>query len=129
MSNEDLADRIIDLFVARLVDFPQSGAFRWLERQRQELKAKVVALLAPRVEQSPELRPDVWRIVAAWIKQHGYDGLHNDGCGCALDDLMPCSEPSPRCKPGYRCWMAEEECWGIGPERGEKPKEGPTDGD
>ena len=42
-------------------------------------------------------------ITAAYLKDNGYDGLfHADTCcGCALDDFMPCGEPSPDCEPGY----------------------------
>ena len=43
-------------------------------------------------------------IIAYWIKSHGYDGLfHADTCcGCGIDDLMTCGEPSPNCEPGYQ---------------------------
>jgi hypothetical protein len=43
-------------------------------------------------------------ITAAWLKENGYDGLfHADTCcGCTLDDLMTCGEPSPNCEPGYQ---------------------------
>ncbi|HUU97493.1 MAG TPA: hypothetical protein VM487_17290 [Phycisphaerae bacterium] len=134
MSNEELADKIIGLVTEHTLrvdraPWPETGFVEWLEQQRQEIRAKVVALLAPRVEQSPELRPAVQEIVAEWLKQHGYDGLYLDDCFCgSLVDLMPCCEPSPRCKPGYRCWCPEEGDYGIGPERGEKPEEEPTDG-
>ena len=53
-------------------------------------------------------RPD-WNlqtIVADWLREHGYDGLCGDGCGCGVDDLMPCVQcetPIVDCKPGYRC--------------------------
>ena len=29
-------------------------------------------------------------IVKQWLKKSGYDGLCCVGCGCGLDDLMPC---------------------------------------
>lgn len=36
------------------------------------------------------------------LTSEGFDGLYSDwGCGCKLDDLMPCGEPSPACAPGY----------------------------
>ena len=42
--------------------------------------------------------------VAAWLKEHGYDGLCNPDreCGCTLDDLMPCGEPhETECVGGF----------------------------
>lgn len=42
--------------------------------------------------------------VAQKFQTDGFDGLFlEDGCGCRLDDLMPCDEPSPNCQPGYQC--------------------------
>jgi hypothetical protein len=40
-------------------------------------------------------------IVQQYLKQHGYDGLVGEECGCAGD--MPCSESDIKdCRPGYR---------------------------
>ena len=40
-------------------------------------------------------------LTIAALKQRGLDGLCSDwGCGCKLDDLMPCGEPSPECVAG-----------------------------
>jgi len=41
-------------------------------------------------------------IVRDWLIKHGYDGLCNSdyGCGCRLDNLMPCEELT-NCQPGY----------------------------
>ena len=35
-------------------------------------------------------------MVAEWLRANGYDGLCNPdaGCGCGLDDLMPCNQAS-----------------------------------
>ena len=43
-------------------------------------------------------------IVADWLREHGYDGLVRIDyeCGCGLDDLMPCSQPSEHCEAAYR---------------------------
>ncbi|WP_295438173.1 hypothetical protein, partial [Thiolapillus sp.] len=34
--------------------------------------------------------PDCRDMVAAYLREHGFDGLFCDECGCSLDDLMPC---------------------------------------
>ncbi len=52
---------------------------------------------------------NVREIVADWLKAHGYDGLYwsetfcdGEGCGCTLDDLMPCEWVDGRsCVAGY----------------------------
>lgn len=44
------------------------------------------------------------KIVREYLKAHGYDGLYNYECGCAIDDLMPCdasTEDIWECEPGY----------------------------
>lgn len=61
-------------------------------------------------------------IIAQWLKDNSYDGLlHADTCcGCALDDLMPCGEPSPNCEPGYAgesCECGGECIYGIWKEK------------
>lgn len=52
--------------------------------------------------------PNVKGIVAAYLEQHGFDGLCglDDGhpCYCKLDDLFPCGMlmlDDPGCCPGY----------------------------
>mgnify|MGYP006987954627 CR=1 FL=1 len=43
-------------------------------------------------------------IVRDWLSRHGYDGLcyPEEECGCGIDDLMPCSQPSLNCVAGYK---------------------------
>ena len=43
-------------------------------------------------------------IVSNWLKANGYDGLLNCSgeCGCLVDDLMNCEEPSEDCEAGHR---------------------------
>ena len=43
---------------------------------------------------------NVREIVADWLKEHGYEGLYRECCGCKVDALMPCDEPGPDCRPG-----------------------------
>jgi len=48
----------------------------------------------------------VKEIVKEWLVANGYGGLYSDDfdvvdCTCALDDLMPCDCPTPRCSAGY----------------------------
>ncbi len=37
-----------------------------------------------------------------WLEENGYDGLYNEGCGCQLNDLMPCSEYYHDCQAGWK---------------------------
>ena len=52
------------------------------------------------------------KLVVAWLKENGYDGLYSPdlSCGCDIDDLMPCGEPSSNCGPGYRVPCNEATC-------------------
>lgn len=45
---------------------------------------------------------NVQEIVELYLKLHGFDGLCCDGCGCFLEDLMPCMENAVRCEPGFK---------------------------
>ena len=45
---------------------------------------------------------DVKRMAAEYIKEHGYDGLCNDECGCGIDDLAPCGEPMGNCTAAFK---------------------------
>jgi hypothetical protein len=40
---------------------------------------------------------NIKEIVKKYLKDNGFDGLAGDNCGCGLDDLMPCEEPSIDC--------------------------------
>ncbi len=46
--------------------------------------------------------PAVKQIVEDWLREHCYDGLCLPGCGCSLDDFMPCHECSENCVAAYR---------------------------
>ena len=41
----------------------------------------------------------VREIVVAWLKENGHDGLCTDGCGCGVDDLIPCGDGFASCVP------------------------------
>lgn len=57
------------------------------------------------------MTPNVREILADWLRQHGYDGLFNDGvCACSVDELMPCLEPSSECQAGYAVACCECAC-------------------
>ena len=47
---------------------------------------------------------DVGEIVESWLREHGYDGLCGDGCGCIIGELYLCtmdgSIPAD-CVPAY----------------------------
>ena len=47
---------------------------------------------------------EVEKIVEAWLKDHGYDGLFSsDGeCGCVIGELAPCMEIKGDCCAGYQ---------------------------
>ena len=40
--------------------------------------------------------------LAGYLREHGYDGLYSDECGCTVDDLAPCGNMSMSyCFAGY----------------------------
>ncbi len=42
-------------------------------------------------------------IIKSWLKQHGFDGLYSEECGCEIEGLFPCDEEGAlSCRPGYR---------------------------
>jgi len=43
-------------------------------------------------------------ITKTWLKENGYDGLCDTDteCGCLVEDLMPCGEPSIHCEAGHQ---------------------------
>ncbi len=59
-------------------------------------------------------------IIKEWLIKNGYEGLYEndssyDGCGCAVEDLMPCDEPSINCMAGYKVSCpGPEDCWNGG---------------
>lgn len=44
----------------------------------------------------------VREIITAYLREHGYDGLCNDDCGCGIDDLAPCGGDYGRCVPAHK---------------------------
>ncbi len=41
-------------------------------------------------------------LLAEALKEKGYGGLYDGtGCGCWIDDLIPCGEDPSNCEPGY----------------------------
>jgi len=57
----------------------------------------------------------VKEILVKWLKDNGYDGLYYDdadGCGCSIDNLIPCRQSCECCKPAYKVeppeWAKEE---------------------
>ena len=57
---------------------------------------------------------NVKEIVKKHLKFFGYDGLAhncgNEGCGCGLDDLMPCDNYTGSCVPAMRFKCNQAEC-------------------
>ncbi len=56
----------------------------------------------------------VREILVAWLKEHGYDGLCTNNCGCGLDELMCCHGWSPYCVPARK--VENCTCYHWGPE-------------
>lgn len=49
------------------------------------------------------------------LQEQGFDGLYSlHGCGCKLDDLMPCGEPLPECTAGHVIPCDPETCQADG---------------
>jgi len=40
-------------------------------------------------------------IIIKFLKDHNYDGLCSEFCGCGTDDFAPCCEDYGTCTPGY----------------------------
>jgi len=54
------------------------------------------------------------QIVKERLQAEGFDGLYIPGeCACAVSDLMPCGEPTPECRAGYKGGEGDE--FHIGP--------------
>jgi len=58
------------------------------------------------------------KIVIAYLKENGYDGLAGDDCGCGIDDFAPCGEGIGYCKPAYKvkadCDNCDVRCDAVG---------------
>lgn len=67
---------------------------------------------------------DLQEITEKYLKENGFDGLYNDGeCACKTGHLMPCGNPSPRCRAGYLAPCPEncgEHGWHIAEEKPQK---------
>jgi len=50
-------------------------------------------------------------MIAAYLRDHGYDGLYCDECGCDLADLMPCGgDWAIDCLAGYKTAGCKDAC-------------------
>ena len=45
---------------------------------------------------------NVSEIIVAWLKEHKYDGLAGDECGCPMDDMGACESNCLECVPAYK---------------------------
>jgi hypothetical protein len=58
----------------------------------------------------------VKEIVIKYLEENGFEGLvcwntSWDGCGCGIEDLMPCDgECIDRCEPAYKVPCTGEDC-------------------
>lgn len=55
-----------------------------------------------RARKETNMSIDVKQMAAVYIKEHGYDGLCNDECGCGIDDLAPCGEVMGTCTAAFK---------------------------
>ena len=44
---------------------------------------------------------NVSEILVTWLKEHGYDGLCDEDCGCGIDHLAPCGDDFGDCEPAH----------------------------
>ena len=73
-------------------------------RLTEELENRAVPLNA-------KPNPDCRDMVAAYLRQNGFDGLFCEECGCSLDDLMPCGgDWAIRCVAGYKQPGCADDC-------------------
>lgn len=59
--------------------------------------------------------PTVREIVEGWLREHGFDGLCREDCGCEIGDLMPCEDMLVvdgfrACIPGHKRKCTDPEC-------------------
>ena len=52
------------------------------------------------------------KIVIDYLTANGYDGLCGEGCGCSLNDLIPCESDCMDCVPAYKWEGTPEEVCG-----------------
>jgi hypothetical protein len=83
-------------------------------------------MLARPEERTAMDNPTALKCIEAYLKEHGYDGLYSDECGCRIGDLAPCSDMDPlHCRAGYNDpEKAKVECaryWMV-PDRPSPPK-------
>jgi len=50
-------------------------------------------------------------VLRKYMKDNGYDGLYEggEGCGCSLDDFMPCGTCNGECEFGVKREATQEE--------------------
>jgi hypothetical protein len=107
------ADRLREaLERLREYDAAEYGWDPTTERYEEQVHGEVDTALAQGAAEVPA-HPDKERpasdgmklidLTREWLREHGYDGLFNyDACACLLDDLMPCDDPRPTCRAGYK---------------------------
>ncbi len=78
----------------------------WVRSLVDEAQAQLTSKRgATMTEQGLTVGQTIEQVIAAYLKERGYDGLFAPGeCGCLLDNLCPCGEWSSiqDCIPGYK---------------------------
>lgn len=60
--------------------------------------------------------PNLQTYIAEKLEEDGYDGLCSEGCGCGLDDFMPCGESNRECVVARAVTCTWDEDKAEGPE-------------
>ena len=137
--------RLLSLASAWAAHYAKANRLKSIHPEHEEIISKARAALAPsapgpRESAEPAEEPEnVLEIVRGWLKEHGYDGLCRDECGCGLDDLAPCDcAPYGDCKPAYKkpctnCGQCDcgigDDCYTTKKPAPEEGREGPEVGD
>lgn len=50
---------------------------------------------------------NVKEIVKEYLEKNGFGGLHDDYCGCEINDLFPCDNVCSNCIPGIKVMYAD----------------------
>lgn len=79
-----------------------ADALKLPPKERARLRSKTFQGIANAMAEQWGKQMTIKEIVKECLKIKGFDGLAGEDCGCGIDDLMPCDNPSPQCRAGYK---------------------------